>query len=244
MAKIQIIPKQLTDKEELEKITQETLAIAKKNDKELNEDEKLAMRNAEVLNSQDFPLIFPMRATIGFMVRNMDGKNQQAIEFLRATVSQTTGKTNRIVHLINEFDKLDEDSKNRVDCLDWLARRNNLTIPLMLEYLSEGIILFQNHMTKIIIASKKTDLASKIFKSAENESLKSHHHKKLAAQVAGLIDDKPLVSVETGNKTTVNNTTNNILVPNFADWQKQNDKVIRGEIGPKEPDYVEGEVVE
>lgn len=243
MAKIIAIPKQLTDKEELEKLTQETLAITKKNDRELKDDEKLAVRNAEKLSVQDYPLIFPVRATIGFMTRNMDGRNQQAIEFIRTTLLQTTGKVSRIVRFVEEFDTLDDNSKDRVDCLDWLARKYKLTVMEVLGALTEGITTFHNEMTKVIIASKKPDVAEKIFKSAENEGLKSHHHKKLAAQVAGLIDDKSLVTVETGNKTINNNTTNQTVVIGFSDWQKKNDKVIRGEIGQKEVDYVEGEVV-
>lgn len=246
MAKIVALPKQLTDKEELEKITQETLAITKKNDKELSDEEKLVCKNAGKLNIQDFPLIFPMRATIGFMVRNMDGKNQQAIEFIRATLPANAPQMakNYIMKLVDDFDKLDIDSQNRVDCLDWLARKNKVTPARLMDTLEEGISVFYSRMTRVIIASKKPDIAEKIIKSAENESLKSHHHKKLAAQVAGLIDDKPLVSVETGNRITNNTQVNNNVVLGFADWQKQNDKVIRGEIGPKEVDYVEGELVE
>lgn len=241
--KVHAVPKQLTDKEELAKVTQETIALSKKNDKELTEEEKLAVRNAEKLNVQNFPLIFPMRATIGFMIRNMDGRNQQAIEFIRAILPQTAGHVSMLVHLVNDYDKLDEDSKNRVDCLDWLARRNKVTVQRFLDALAEGITWSYTNMTKVIIASKKPDLAEKIFKSAENESLKSSQHKKLAAQVAGLISDKPLVQVDTGDKSIHHGDVNNTVVLSFSDYTKQNDKLIRGPNVVDRKDYVDGEVV-
>jgi hypothetical protein len=244
MPKVQILPKQLTDKEELEKVTQETLAITKKNNKELTEDEKLSIINAEKLNKEDFPIILPMRATIGFMVRNMDGKNQQAIEFIRAGLpTNANGNTNFLAALVHEFDRLDIDSQNRVDCLDWLSRKNRINPSRFLEALVEGITFSHNQMTRAIIASKKPDLAEKIFDSAEKESLKSAEHKKLAAKVAGLIDEKPLVNVDTGSKTTVNNNTQNNVVLSFSDFVKGNDKLIRGANGRLQKDYVEGEIV-
>lgn len=245
MRKIQAIPKPLNDAQELEKITQETLAITKKNDSDLTDDEKLIIKSAIKLNIQDYPIIFPLRATIGFMVRNMDGKNQQAIEFIRASLPANAPQLAKsyIMRLVEDFDALDEDSRNRVDCLDWLCRKNKITPTRFLEAVTTGIVVFNNHMTTAIIASKKPDIASKIIASAENESLKSHHHKKLAAQMAGLIDDKPIVQIDTGDKTTNNNVTNNNVVLTFSDFVRQNDKNIRGQIGEMEKDYVEGEII-
>jgi hypothetical protein len=244
MSKLKIIPKQLTDKEELEKVTQETLAITKKNNKELSDEEKLTIINASKLNKEDFPIILPMRATIGFMVRNMDGKNQQAIEFIRAGLPTNANvNTNFLAALVSEFDNLDINSQNRVDCLDWLARKNRINPSRFLEALVDGITFSHNQMTRAIIASKKPDLAEKIFDSADKESLKSAEHKKLAAKVAGLIDDKPLVNVETGSKTTNNYNNQTNVVLSFSDFVKSNDKLIRGQNGEKEKDYVEGEIV-
>jgi hypothetical protein len=243
MSKLKIIPKQLTDKEELEKVTQETLAITK-NNKELSDEEKLTIINASKLNKEDFPIILPMRATIGFMVRNMDGKNQQAIEFIRAGLPTNANvNTNFLAALVSEFDNLDINSQNRVDCLDWLARKNRINPSRFLEALVDGITFSHNQMTRAIIASKKPDLAEKIFDSADKESLKSAEHKKLAAKVAGLIDDKPLVNVETGSKTTNNYNNQTNVVLSFSDFVKSNDKLIRGQNGEKEKDYVEGEIV-
>lgn len=245
MPKIQAIPKQLTDKEELEKLTQETLAITKKNDKELTEEERLAVKEAKDLNIQEYPLIRPMRATIGFMVRNMDGKNHQAIEFIRASlpINAATLGRNFMFELVCEFDKLDENSQNRVDCLDWLSRKHKVGVVRFLQSMNDGITFFHNEMTKSIIASKKPELAEKIFKSAENESLKSAAHKTLAAKVAGLTDDKPLVQVDTGTKTTINNNSNQTVVLDFSSFVKENDKLIRGQNVEKQVDYVDGEVV-
>jgi hypothetical protein len=243
MGKIQAIPKQLTDKEELEKLTKETLAITKVNAKELSEEEKHSIREAEKLNVRDYPIIFPIRATIGFMTRNMDGKNHQAIEFVRSTFPAQVPSKSYLMMLVDEFDSLDEHSQNRVDCLDILTRKHRITPMRFLDALTEGITVFHNYQTKAIIASKKPDLAEKILKSAENESLKSAEHKKLAAKIAGLIDEKPLVQVDTGSKTTVNSTTNNNLVLSFTEFVKSNDKLIRGQVEEKK-DYIEGESVE
>lgn len=243
MGKIQILPKQLTDKEELEKITQETLAITRKNSKELADEEKDTIRNAIKLNKEDFPIILPMRATIGFMVRNMDGKNQQAIEFIRAGLPAISNGESFLVNLVREFDKLDVDSQNRVDCLDWLSRKNRVNPSRFLEALVEGITFSHNQMTRAIIASKKPDLAEKIIGDALKESKDKIANKSLAARVTGLEQDKPLVNVETGSKTINNNTTNNNVILSFADFVRDNDKLIRGQNGEQKPYDAEGEII-
>lgn len=244
--KLQIIPAKSTkDSQELEKLTEETLAISKKNDSALTDEEKENIKKADKLTVQEYPLIFPLRATIGHMVRNMDGKNHQAIEFIRASLpanAQVHSK-NFMFDLVSEFDSLDEASQNRVDCLDHLSRRNKIGVQRFLAALAEGIEVNSKTMTKMLIAAKRPDLVGRIFDDAMTEKTKSTQNKNLASKIAGVVESKPSVVVDQSTNVTRVDIDARQQVVSFADFQKNQDKQIRGKRIEDEVIEVEGKVV-
>lgn len=246
MAKIQVVPVKKSEAEEIQALTVQTQTAMRLSSKELKEEEKNIIRAAEKLPVSEYPIIYPLQGTIGFMTRNMEGGNTQAIEFVRASIPQVTLRTgnNFLVDLVREFDKLDEASQNRIDCLDHLARKNGIGIARFIDAMADGVEFISKRMTTMVIAAKRPDLAAKILKSAENESLKSVAHKKLAANISGLEQkESPLVKVETGNKITNNTQINQNVVLSFSDFQKEQDKLIRGANSAEEKEFVDGELV-
>lgn len=226
----------------LEELTAQTLAITSKNDKPLTELEIDYERKAEKLNIVDFPRIHPRRATIAFMVRGMDGGNYQAIEFLRSSLhphASSVGVNSKIFRIIAEFDHLDESSQLRVDCLDHLCRKNRVTVLAFIETMTSGIIQYHNLMTSAVVAAEKPELAAKIFAFAKDK--KQSSDRRLAAEVAGLTSREPLVNVETGNKKTI---VNNNVVLSFADFSRENDKLIRKPKEIEDGNTVDGEIIE
>lgn len=248
MAKLQFKsqPAKVSDKEQIETLTRQTLALSKYNDRELDEVEIDYERKAEKLDIIKYPRVHPFKATIGFMVRNMQGRNIQAIEYVRASLpfNATNGISNNLVNLITEFDLLDENSKSRVDCLDILCRKNRITIMRFLDALADGIMAFSNKMTMTIVAERKPELAEKIFEQAQLEDKKHTQGKRLAAEVAGLVGKESAIVID--QSTTINKTENNQnnVVLNFSDFVKQNDKEVRGKKLIEEKDYIDAETVE
>lgn len=234
-----------TESKELEKLKSEVVATRKTTAKELSEVEKNHIRAAEKLSVQEYPIIYPVMATIGYMVRDMEGGNHQAIEFIRAGLPSSTLQTgkNFLYDLVLDFDKLDEDSKQRVDCLDWLARKNKIATNRFLDAIEKGIEEFSRRQTNIMVAAKRPDLAEKIFKDAISEGTKSTQNKSLASRIAGLVQPaKPQVVIDQSSKTV--NVDARAQVVSFSDFQKRQDKMIRGRVeGEEEKDYVDAEEV-
>jgi hypothetical protein len=229
-------------KPDMEELTQQALAVTRLNDKELTELEIDYERKAEILTIEKFPRIHPMRATIGFMTRNAKGGNYQMIEYIRMALpanALSTGRNN-LADLITDFDNLDLASQQRIDCLDWLCRKNKVTIMRFIDALKDGIVAWFNNETAITIAQNKPDLAAKIFKDALGEDKKSIVNKRLAAEIGGLSKSEPLVNIDQSQKTQVNIQNNVVL--SFSDFIKKNDKEIRGKEENKHFD-VEAEIV-
>lgn len=243
--KIQAVPLKKTEAEEIQSLTKQTQTALQNSSRELSHEEKLIIQEAKALSVQEFPIIYPMQGTIGRMTRNLDGGNHQAIELIRAgipTMSMKTG-SNNLLDLIIAFDKLDEASQNRIDCLDHLARKNRVAISRFLDAMTEGLDFISRRETAIIVANKRPDLARKILKSAQDESLKSVAHKKLAANMAGLETGRESpVKIEIGDRTTNNTQINQNVVLSFSEFSKMNNKLIRGKEEEKK-DFVEGEII-
>ena len=233
-----------SDKETIEKLTQEYLTVSKYNDRDLSEEEIEHEKLAEQLHIVKYRRIHPRRATIGFMIRGMKGGTEQAVEFLRASLppSAVAGKASRLQLMIAEFDQLDEHSRLRVDCLDHLARKHGIIIMQLIAYIKDGILAFYNEMTSTVIAERKPELATKIFEFAAKE--KHVADRRLAAEMSGLTSQAAQVVIDQSTKID-KSTTINSPVLSFSDFVKKNDDEVRGKklIGEGES-YVDAEFEE
>lgn len=231
--KLEMTKVKKSDKETISDLTRHYLATLNNNNKSLSETEESFERKAEKLPILRFPRIHPHKATIGFMIRNMEGGNVQAIEYIRMSLPANAANSgfaaggSAIYQLVKEFDHLDINSQMRVDCLDWLCRRSNITPSRFLKVINDGILAFHDEMTKTIIAEKKPELADKILRDAISEDKKSTGNKRLAAEMSGVISNKPLVEIDQSQTRIVNDNRTQVL--SFSEYTKRNDKEVRGE---------------
>lgn len=232
----------VADKVEVAKITTEAFNSIRNNDKPLTEIEINYEREATTLNIHRFPRIHPRKATIGCLVRGLEGGNHQAIEYVRNSLPaydkhkgiKALSQDDDLKALIKEFDLYDEASQMRVDCLDWLCRRFEINIAKFLDKMQAGLLDFNDRIASIRISEQKPDLALKIINYAGKE--KHVADRKLAAEITGLV--KPQAQVNIDNSKS-ENTSNNIIVPSFNDFVREKAK----ELGEGKKDYIDGEVV-
>jgi hypothetical protein len=158
--------------------------------------------------------IKPSFGTLGYMFRNLKGGNNTVIGALRASLSER-GAAATIKDIIIKYDSLDEYSQLRTDVWDLICKDLRRPSTLVWNFFLKGIKLYVEALKTASIELNKPDLVDTINKFSRKEA--NQKDRELAAKVSGLIDDKPLVSIEQNDNRKVTNNTVNLFGKEFSD---------------------------
>ena len=196
------------------------------NDRPLTEEEELIERKAKTVSH--WRRIHPIMGTLGFLLRNTN--NYVVIEHLRNVASKVPkGQLVSLNRVLNFFDELDEFSQQRVDIFDHICRKFNIDRDKFWGWFQQGSYQYLDVISKTAISNMRPRIVEAIGKHMMKE--KNFKDRELAAKMAKLVDNNPLVKIEETKNVTNNNLTvnNNSPFSNFTSSIRKADEQIRGQ---------------
>jgi len=214
-----------------------------RNDRPLEQYEIEAESNAVELSIKNFKRIPPLPGTLGYLFRDLIGKNEAVYNFVKnilPTSSYTgTGNPNKTgsakeikaKRIIAVWNAMDEFSQNRVDVFDWLCDKEGLSRDDFYAFAAKGMFNHYEAISQRIIMETKPEVIHNVRQFAKSE--RNFRDRELAAKATGLTKDAPII----GNIDASTKVNNNLsFSPNFNSVLKEADNAV-GEI-------IEGELVE
>lgn len=196
---------------------------------------------AKQLDIETFPLIQPLRGTVSFILKTMGRDNAEIRSYFNYTIYQHYSTIRKI---IKGYDGLDEYSKKRHDCFDYLCIQHGMRPQKLIGFIAEGASQIGIDEIKAIVNSGKMVFFKKVIEMMEEDT--GFKDRELFARVTGLVSNAPIVAI---NNNTNNSTTNNNLkfqLPKFTEVTRNNEQVVSEakQLTAGTTDYIDAEVIE
>lgn len=188
----------------LNEVKKPTIPVTDLNNRPFSSAEERAFKNAKIINTEFYKIIEPVPGTLCYSLRNIEGGNEAVISLIMIGISNVSGMAiKKFKHLVDLYNKLDLDSRQRPDLFDHLTDKYNIPKPKFYGWLHQGIFVQTTNDTKIKLQQAKLKVLDKIVDSAMKDE--NFPDRNLAAKMTGLIDDKPLINIDQSKHNTVNN---------------------------------------
>lgn len=216
-------------------------------DRELSKEEIEAEEKAEKFSLKGFGRIYPNPGTLGYFFRNLRGGNEAVIEHLRNAAS--SNKTKFLHNFILIWNNLDSFSRRRVDIFDIICRKYSIDRAKFWGIFQEGCFKYNDAISQVAISNHKNEFVELLKRKMAGE--KNSADRKLYAEIAGMIDSKPLISIEDNSQNLTVNNNGNSQLPSFAQSISRAEQGIKKGLPQVEPrrltegqqDYIDAEII-
>lgn len=228
-------------------------------------DRKYSVDETEAeVKSTKYPLIKykrikPIPGTLGYLFRNLAGKNDAVIEHISNLLGSngivgSQGRYAKIKNLIILWNNMDDFSKKRVDIFDHLCPKLGINRRMFWGWFQEAAFDYDTIMAQTALSGHKVVFIEQLKKHANQP--KNQSDRRLMAETLRLSESQaPKIEVKVEDNSVTNVQNNNIRVeqkiPSFVKSIRNSEKIIEASkvaesrlLSEGTTEFIEAELVE
>lgn len=187
-------------------------------DRVFSAEEEEAEKNSVKYPIHKFKRIKPIPGTLGYLFRNLTGRNDAVIEHLSNLIGlQAGGKYNKIKTIVSFWNGIDDFSRKRVDIFDWICIELSINRSVFWGWFQEACFNYDNVLAQTALSGHKNKFVEQLKVHANQP--RNQTDRRLLAEAMKLTENqapKIDVKVEDNSRTTNVNMQVHHKVPSFV----------------------------